>query len=83
VSLIYKSISSPPADTVKHIGWLRDLAENTGRTVTGQIGAQVILYALGVPPLTGLAAGALVFGWSWLNGMAWRRWGRGRPAPRR
>jgi hypothetical protein len=57
-------------------GWLRDLAENTGRTVTGQIGAQAILYALGVPPLTGLAAGVLVFGWSWLNGMAWRRWGR-------
>jgi hypothetical protein len=62
-------------------GLLRDIAENTGRTVTGQIGAQAILYALGVPPLTGLAAGALVFGWSWLNGMAWRRWGRAKSAP--
>jgi hypothetical protein len=52
------------------------LTENTGRTVTGQIGALAILYALGVPPLTSIAAAGLVFVWSWLNGFAWRWWGR-------
>jgi hypothetical protein len=54
----------------------RDFLENTGRTVTGQIGALAILYALGVPPLTSIAAAGLVFVWSWCNGFAWRWWGR-------